>query len=151
MKMAPHMLPVADVAERRRRAMTIEELVLFGVEKLNVPRSKILAATHVDYSARVQTVHRVAILRFHALISEFWAITGSPALVNTNFNVRGDLIVCTPQDACRWFNSGPGHHSFQCRRERSGAAFAGLGSVSPGRPRPAAYEPCGWYGLGRLG
>ncbi len=75
----------------------------FGIEKLNVPRSQIPAVTHVDYSARVQTVHRDTNPRFHALLSAFKARTGCPVLVNTSFNVRGEPIVCTPSDAFRCF------------------------------------------------
>ena len=76
---------------------------LFGIEKLNVPRSKIPAVTHVDYSARLQTVDRQTNPRFHALLSRFKARTGCPVLVNTSFNVRGEPIVCTPEDAFRCF------------------------------------------------
>ncbi len=98
---SPYMLLVADVAESRRRAMTAEEEALFGIEKLNVPRSEIPAVTHVDYSARVQTVHRETNPRYHALLSAFKERTGCPVLVNTSFNVRGEPIVCTPEDAFR--------------------------------------------------
>ena len=94
---------VADVVKRRRRQMSNEEQSLFGIDKLNVPRSDIPAVTHVDYSARVQTVHRETNPRFHALLSAFKAATGCPVLVNTSFNVRGEPIVCTPQDAYRCF------------------------------------------------
>jgi len=100
---SPYMLLVADVAEERRRAMTAEEKALFGIDKLNVPRSSIPAVTHVDYSARIQTVHRDTNPRYHALLSSFKAITGCPVLVNTSFNVRGEPIVCTPEDAFRCF------------------------------------------------
>ncbi len=100
---SPYMLLVADVAERRRREMTAEQAALFGIEKLNVPRSEIPAVTHVDYSARIQTVHRETNPRYHALISRFKARTGCPVLVNTSFNVRGEPIVCTPEDAFRCF------------------------------------------------
>ena len=99
----PYMLLVADVAEQHRRAMTPEENALFGIDKLNVPRSTIPAVTHVDYSARIQTVHRETNPRFHALLSEFKARTGCPVIVNTSFNVRGEPIVCTPEDAFRCF------------------------------------------------
>jgi carbamoyltransferase len=98
---SPYMLLVADVVARRRRQMTAQELGLFGIEKLNVPRSEIPAVTHVDYSARVQTVHRETNPRFHALLTAFKAQTGCPVLVNTSFNVRGEPIVCTPEDAFR--------------------------------------------------
>ncbi|HEX6827922.1 MAG TPA: carbamoyltransferase [Burkholderiales bacterium] len=100
---SPYMLLVADVAGTRRRAMTREEQVLFGIDKLNVPRSDIPAVTHVDYSARIQTVHPETNPRFHALLSAFHALTGCPVLVNTSFNVRGEPIVGTPEDAFRCF------------------------------------------------
>ena len=100
---SPYMLLVADVAERRRRAMTAEERALFGIDKLNVSRSDIPAVTHVDYSARIQTVHAETNPRFHALLSAFKRKTGCPVLVNTSFNVRGEPIVRTPEDAFRCF------------------------------------------------
>jgi carbamoyltransferase len=89
---SPCMLVVADVVERRRRAMTQAEQSLFGIEKLNVPRSEIPAVTHVDYSARIQTVHADTKPRYHALISSFKQLTGCPVLINTSFNVRGQPI-----------------------------------------------------------
>jgi carbamoyltransferase len=98
---SPYMLIVADVVKHRRRSMTAEEQVLFGIDKLNVPRSDIPAVTHIDYSARVQTVHRETNPRFHTLLTAFKAKTGCPVLVNTSFNVRGEPIVCTPEDAFR--------------------------------------------------
>jgi carbamoyltransferase len=100
---SPYMLLVADVQERRRFAMTEEQQKLFGIEKLNVPRSEIPAVTHVDYSARVQTVHAETNPRYHALIAAFKAKTGCPVIVNTSFNIRGEPIVCTPEDAYRCF------------------------------------------------
>jgi carbamoyltransferase len=100
---SPYMLLVADVAKRRRRAMTEEEQALFGIEKLNVPRSEIPAVTHVDYSARIQTVHAETNPRFHALLSAFKRKTGCPVVVNTSFNVRGEPIVRTPEEAFRCF------------------------------------------------
>ncbi|WP_049820305.1 carbamoyltransferase family protein [Bradyrhizobium japonicum] len=100
---SPYMLLVADVVESRRRQMTAEEKALFGIDKLNVPRSDIPAVTHIDYSARVQTVHRDTNPRFHDLLSAFKQRTGCPVLVNTSFNVRGEPIVCTPEDAFRCF------------------------------------------------
>ena len=100
---SPYMLLVADVVVPRRRQMTEAERALFGIDKLNVPRSEIPAVTHVDYSARVQTVHRETNPRFHALLSRFKERTGCPVLVNTSFNVRGEPIVCTPEDAFRCF------------------------------------------------
>ncbi|MGE5478752.1 MAG: carbamoyltransferase [Bacteroidales bacterium] len=100
---SPYMLLVAPVAEQHRRTMTEEEQKLFGIDKLNVPRSAIPAVTHVDYSARIQTVHADTNPRYHALISSFKAKTGCPVVVNTSFNVRGEPIVCTPEDAFRCF------------------------------------------------
>jgi carbamoyltransferase len=97
------MLIVADVLERRRRAMSEEEKALFGIDKLNVPRSEIPAVTHVDYSARIQTVHEETNPRYYALISAFKRLTGCPVIVNTSFNVRGEPLVCTPEDAFRCF------------------------------------------------
>ncbi len=100
---SPYMLIVADVVERRRRAMTEAEKALFGIEKLNVPRSEVPAVTHVDYSARIQSVHEETNPRFHALLSAFKRRTGCPVIVNTSFNVRGEPLVCTPEDAFRCF------------------------------------------------
>jgi carbamoyltransferase len=100
---SPYMLLVADVVEKRRRPMTEAEQKLFGIEKLNVPRSDIPAVTHVDYSARIQTVHAATNPRYHALIAAFKQQTGCPVIVNTSFNVRGEPIVCTPEDAFRCF------------------------------------------------
>jgi len=100
---SPYMLLVAGVDQTRRRAMTDDEQQLFGIDKLNVPRSDIPAVTHVDYSARIQTVHRETNPRYHALISAFHERTGVPVIVNTSFNVRGEPIVCTPEDAFRCF------------------------------------------------
>jgi carbamoyltransferase len=100
---SPYMLLVADVKKDRRRRMTNEEEQLFGIDKLNVARSDIPAVTHVDYSARVQTVHADTNPRFHALISRFKQKTGCGVLVNTSFNVRSEPIVCTPEDAFRCF------------------------------------------------
>jgi carbamoyltransferase len=100
---SPYMLLVAPVSERWRIAMTPEQQRLFGIEKLNVPRSTIPAITHVDYSARIQTVHPDTNPRYHGLLRRFEALTGCPVLVNTSFNVRGEPIVCTPSDAYRCF------------------------------------------------
>jgi len=100
---SPYMLMVAPVHERHRREMTSEEQRLFGIDKLNVPRSSIPAVTHVDYSARVQTVHRETNPLYHDLVGRFHALTGCPVLVNTSFNVRSEPIVCTPEDAFRCF------------------------------------------------
>jgi carbamoyltransferase len=100
---SPYMLMVADVAEKHRLKMTPEQDALFGIEKLNVARSSIPAVTHVDYSARIQTVHTDTNPRYHALISKFKEMTGCPVVVNTSFNVRGEPIVGTPEDAFRCF------------------------------------------------
>ena len=100
---SPYMLLVADVRQDRRRHMTADEQALFGIDKLNVSRSEIPAVTHVDYSARIQTVHRDTNPLFHKLLGRFKALTGCPVLVNTSFNVRGEPIVCTPEDAFRCF------------------------------------------------
>jgi carbamoyltransferase len=100
---SPYMLLVADVVGTRRKAMTEEQRSLFGIEKLNVPRSDIPAVTHVDYSARIQTVHKETNPAYHRLLSAFEKLTGCPVIVNTSFNVRGEPIVCTPEDAFRCF------------------------------------------------
>lgn len=100
---SPYMQLVTGIKESRRRTMSEAEEKLFGIAKLNVPRSDIPAVTHVDYSARIQTVHEETNPTFHALISEFKRLTGCPVLVNTSFNVRGEPIVCTPEDAFRCF------------------------------------------------
>ena len=100
---SPYMLLVANVTESRRLTMTEAEQALFGIEKLNVPRSDIPAVTHVDYSARIQTVHIETNPRYHALITAFKQKTACPVIVNTSFNVRGEPIVCTPEDAFRCF------------------------------------------------
>ena len=100
---SPYMLLVADVTESHRRQMTPEEDALFGIDKLNIVRSDIPAVTHVDYSARVQTVHKETNPRYHALLSAFKERTDCPVLINTSFNVRGEPIVCTPTDAFRCF------------------------------------------------
>ena len=100
---SPYMLLVAGVADSKRRAMPSGTDRLFGIDKLNVSRSEIPAVTHVDHSARVQTVHAETNPRYHALIQAFKAKTGCPAVVNTSFNVRGEPIVCTPEDAFRCF------------------------------------------------
>jgi carbamoyltransferase len=99
----PYMLLVADVKEDRRRHMTPEEEALFGIDKLNVKRSEIPAVTHVDYSARIQTVHEETNPRYHRLIQAFKQRTGCPVVVNTSFNVRGEPIVDSPEDTLRSF------------------------------------------------
>lgn len=100
---SPYMLMVAPVAEDKRIPMTLEQERLFGIEKLNVPRSQIPAVTHVDYSARIQTVHPETNPRFYTLLDEFEKLTGCPVSINTSFNVRGEPIVNTPEDAYRCF------------------------------------------------
>ncbi len=100
---SPYMLIVADVVEDKRRRMNESEEDLFGIDKLNVARSEIPAVTHVDYSARIQTVHKETNPAYHKLLKAFHGETGCPILVNTSFNVRGEPIVCTPEDAFRCF------------------------------------------------
>lgn len=100
---SPYMLLVAGVLSTKQLPMSEKQKQLFGIDKLNVVRSEIPAVTHVDYSARVQTVHNTTNPRFHRLISKFKELTGCPVLVNTSFNVRGEPIVCTPEDAFRCF------------------------------------------------
>jgi carbamoyltransferase len=100
---SPYMLLVADVRESKRLALPNGYDELRGLDKLNVPRSEIPAVTHVDFSARIQTVHEETNPRYHALISRFKERTGCGVLVNTSFNVRGEPIVCTPEDAWRCF------------------------------------------------
>lgn len=100
---SPYMLLVANVVKDKCREMSAEEQVLFGIDKLNLSRSEIPAVTHVDYSARVQTVHKDTNPRYYALIERFKELSGCPVVVNTSFNVRGEPIVCTPEDAFRCF------------------------------------------------
>jgi len=100
---SPYMLLVADVKRNRRWSITAEQEKLFGIDKLNVVRSDIPAVTHVDYSARIQTVHAETNSRYHRLLSTFKRRTGCSVLVNTSFNVRSEPIVCTPEDAFRCF------------------------------------------------
>jgi carbamoyltransferase len=100
---SPYMLIVAEVRKDRCIAMTAHEQALFGIDRLNIPRSEIPAVTHVDYSARIQTVHANTNPLFHRLLTRFKEKTGCPVLVNTSFNVRGEPIVCTPEDAFRCF------------------------------------------------
>jgi carbamoyltransferase len=97
------MLLVAPVRADLRRELTDAEQALFGIDRLNVARSTIPAVTHVDYSARIQTVRRPDHPTYYDLIAEFDRLTGCPVLVNTSFNVRGEPIVCTPEDAYRCF------------------------------------------------
>ena len=100
---SPYMLLVANIQKNKRRVMTAEEDTLFGIDKLNVPRSSIPAITHVDYSARIQTVHADTNRRYHAVISKFKEKTGCPLVVNTSFNVRGEPIICSTVDAFKCF------------------------------------------------
>ncbi|MFB0613847.1 carbamoyltransferase family protein [Aurantiacibacter poecillastricola] len=100
---SPYMLIVGDIAKDRQRAMTEEQQALFGIDKLNIARSEIPAVTHVDYSARIQTVHRETNPRYWDLLSAFEKRTNCPVLINTSFNVRGEPIVCTPEDAFHCF------------------------------------------------
>ena len=100
---SPYMLMVADVSKSRRLEPGDIEKDLFGIDRLNIPRSEIPAVTHVDFSARIQTVHAQTNPRYHALLTRFKERTGCPVLVNTSFNVRGEPIVCSPEDAFRCF------------------------------------------------
>ena len=100
---SPYMLLVAPVKEDKKIKMSEDQEQLFGIDKLKIPRSQIPAATHVDYSARVQTVHEETNPRFHKLLDEFYKRTDCPVLVNTSFNVRGEPIVGSPTDAFRCF------------------------------------------------
>ncbi|WP_114651963.1 carbamoyltransferase [Polynucleobacter necessarius] len=100
---SPYMLLVADVKAEKRIVMSDSEKMLFGIDKLNIKRSSIPAVTHVDYSARVQTVHKNTNPRYYSLIARFKELTGCPVIVNTSFNVRGEPIVNTPEDAFRCF------------------------------------------------
>ena len=96
---SPYMLLVANVKKELCKEMTEDEDKLFGIEKLNISRSSIPAITHVNYTARVQTVSKKTNPRYYKLINAFKQKTGCPTIVNTSFNVRGEPIVCTPQDA----------------------------------------------------
>ena len=100
---SPYMLFVAKVKKIKRIQMSEHEKLLFGIDKLNIKRSAIPAVTHVDYSARIQTVHKETNSKYHKLITSFKAKTGCPVLVNTSFNVRGEPIVCSPEDAFKCF------------------------------------------------
>ena len=100
---SPYMLLVAPVVEKRRLPLPAERVKLWGIDLLNVPRSDLPAITHLDYSARVQTVHMETNPRYYQLMKTFEHKTGCPVLVNTSFNVRGEPIVCTPEDAYRCF------------------------------------------------
>jgi carbamoyltransferase len=100
---SPYMLLVANVQSSKRKKLSQEEEKLFGIEKLNIPRSSIPAVTHVDYSARIQTVHHSTNPRYYNLLLKFKEKTGCPILVNTSFNIRGEPIVCSPKDAFNCF------------------------------------------------
>jgi len=100
---SPYMLLVADVRSERRLPVSAGDGMLWGIEQLNVPRSTIPAVTHVDYSARIQTVRRETNPLYYDIIAAFYRQTGCPVVVNTSFNVRGEPIVCTPEDAYRCF------------------------------------------------
>ena len=100
---SPYMLLVADVVKERRKPIAPEQQELTGISRLNVARSEIPAVTHVDYSARIQTVHKDTNPRYHALLQRFYERTGCPVIVNTSFNVRGEPLVCTPEDSFRCF------------------------------------------------
>lgn len=100
---SPYMLLVADVKNEKQRKMTTEEEKLWGIEKLNIVRSEVPAITHIDYSARLQTVHKDTNPDYYGLIERFYSKTGCPVIINTSFNVRGEPIVCTPLDAYKCF------------------------------------------------
>jgi carbamoyltransferase len=100
---SPYMLLVADVKKSKQLQMTDQQKKLFGIDKLNIKRSSIPSVTHVDYSARIQTVHKETNSIFYKLIEEFERITKCPVLVNTSFNIRGEPIVCTAKDAFNCF------------------------------------------------
>jgi carbamoyltransferase len=100
---SPYMLLVADIKKEKRREMTSEERELWGIDKLNIVRSEIPAVTHVDYSARLQTVHRETNPRYYKLIEQFEKDTQCAVIINTSFNIRGEPIVCTPEDAYKCF------------------------------------------------
>ena len=100
---SPYMLLVSEIKKEKQIEMSEEEKKLFGIQKLNIKRSSIPAITHVDYSARIQTVHKETNLKYYNLLTEFKKITGCPVLVNTSFNVRGEPIVCSIQDAFNCF------------------------------------------------
>jgi len=97
------MLLVSEINQKKQVKMTDNQKKLFGIDKLNVARSEIPAVTHVDYSARIQTVHKETNLKYFQLIKKFKEKTGCPVIVNTSFNVRGEPIVNTPEDAFRCF------------------------------------------------
>ena len=100
---SPYMLMVSNVKESKQKKMTDNEKKLFGIEKLNAIRSEIPAVTHVDYSARIQTVHLETNKKYYNLINKFKELTNCPVIINTSFNVRGEPIVNTPEEAFRCF------------------------------------------------
>ena len=100
---SPYMLLVAPIRKELRKEMTNKQKKLFGIDKLNIPRSSLPAITHVDYSARIQSVNKRTNPRYYKLIKAFKNKTGCPTIINTSFNVRGEPIVCSPQDAYRCF------------------------------------------------
>ena len=100
---SPYMLLVSDIKKEKQINMSENDKKLFGIDKLNIKRSSVPAITHVDYSARIQTVHKETNPKYHDLINEFKKITNCPVLVNTSFNVRGEPIVCTVDDAFNCF------------------------------------------------
>ena len=100
---SPYMLLVADVINEKIIKMNDEDKKLIGIDKLNIIRSEIPSVTHVDYSARIQTVHRETNPMYYDLISKFNNLTGCPLVINTSFNIRGEPIVCTPEDALKCF------------------------------------------------
>ena len=100
---SPYMLLVADIVKNKRKKMSENEKKLFGIDKLNIPKSQVPAITHVDYSSRVQTVHKETNSKYYNLIKKFYEITNCPILVNTSFNIRGEPIVCSPNDAFKCF------------------------------------------------
>ena len=102
-KKSPYMLLVADIVKNKRKNISENEKKLFGIDKLNIPKSQVPAITHVDYSARVQTVHKETNSKYYNLIKKFDEITNCPILVNTSFNIRGEPIVCSPNDAFKCF------------------------------------------------
>ena len=102
-KNSPYMLLVANVKKNLRIPMTSDQEKLFGIEKLNIKRSNIPAITHVDYSARIQTVHKETNPKYYELIENFASLTGFPVIVNTSFNIRGEPIVCKVEDAFKCF------------------------------------------------
>ena len=100
---SPYMHLVSNIKKEHQIKMTTDQENLFGIDKLNIKRSNIPAVTHVDYSARIQTVHKHSNPRYYKLLMEFKKLTGCPVLVNTSFNVRGEPIVCSPEDAFKCF------------------------------------------------